>query len=175
FGNVEVTVTFLKDEFGIKVLQYLKREELLALVVCIVGLVLGIPHVSKGGIYVFQLMDHCTAVVSLIWLAFSEVVTVCWIFGKCILGSSIVQYTPPRYGKYIYPVWAKLVGWVISLVSIVWIPLCAIHEIYNSKGSLLQRIKQAVTPTLDLDALDPQPEKQNLDEPALEKLLSSSV
>ncbi|MED6269955.1 hypothetical protein CHARACLAT_004805 [Characodon lateralis] len=207
FGNVEVTVTFLKDEFGIKVLQYLKREELLALVVCIVGLVLGIPHVSKGGIYVFQLMDHCTAVVSLICLAFFEVVTVCWIFGVsrlslmvkrmrgrspsiflrlcwllfcpllilCILGSSIVQYTPPRYGKYIYPVWAKLVGWVISLVSIVWIPLCAIHEIYNSKGSLLQRIKQAVTPTLDLDALDPQPEKQNLDEPVLEKLLSSSV
>ncbi|XP_047236465.1 sodium- and chloride-dependent GABA transporter ine isoform X3 [Girardinichthys multiradiatus] len=207
FGNVEVTVTFLKDEFGIKVLQYLKREELLALVVCIVGLVLGIPHVSKGGIYVFQLMDHCTAVVSLICLAFFEVVTVCWIFGVsrlslmvkrmrgrspsiflrlcwllfcpllilCILGSSIVHYTPPRYGKYIYPVWAKLVGWIISLVSIVWIPLGAIHEIYNSKGSLLQRIKQAVTPTLDLDALDPQPEKQNLDEPVLEKLLSSSV
>lgn len=47
FGNVEVVVTFLKDEFGIKILQYLKREELLALVVCITGFVLGIPHVTK--------------------------------------------------------------------------------------------------------------------------------
>lgn len=47
FGNVEVVVTFLKDQFGIKVLHYLKREELLVLVVCIVGLVLGIPHVTK--------------------------------------------------------------------------------------------------------------------------------
>ncbi|KAM4745828.1 sodium- and chloride-dependent GABA transporter ine [Anableps anableps] len=83
FGNVEVVVTYLKDQFGIKVLQYLKREELLVLVVCIVGLILGIPHVTQGGIYVFQLMDHCTAVVSLIFLAFFEVVAVCWIFGGC--------------------------------------------------------------------------------------------
>ncbi|XP_038151362.1 sodium- and chloride-dependent GABA transporter ine isoform X1 [Cyprinodon tularosa] len=207
FGNVEVVVTFLKDEFGIKILQYLKREELLALVVCITGFVLGIPHVTKGGIYVFQLMDHCTAVVSLIFLAFFEVVAVCWIFGVsrlslmfkrmrgkspsiffrfclllfcpllmlCILGSSIIQYTPPRYGEYMYPLWARLVGWVISLVSIVWIPLCAIHEIYNSEGSLLQRIKTSLTPTLDIDAMDPQPEKQNSDNPVLEKMLSSSV
>uniref|UniRef100_A0A3Q2EJX5 Transporter n=1 Tax=Cyprinodon variegatus TaxID=28743 RepID=A0A3Q2EJX5_CYPVA len=162
---------------------------------------------SQGGIYVFQLMDHCTAVVSLIFLAFFEVVAVCWIFGVsrlslmfkrmrgkspsiffrfclllfcpllmlCILGSSIIQYTPPRYGEYMYPLWARLVGWVISLVSIVWIPLCAIHEIYNSEGSLLQRIKTSLTPTLDLDAMDPQPEKQNSDNPVLEKMLSSSV
>ncbi|XP_038151364.1 sodium- and chloride-dependent GABA transporter ine isoform X2 [Cyprinodon tularosa] len=162
---------------------------------------------SQGGIYVFQLMDHCTAVVSLIFLAFFEVVAVCWIFGVsrlslmfkrmrgkspsiffrfclllfcpllmlCILGSSIIQYTPPRYGEYMYPLWARLVGWVISLVSIVWIPLCAIHEIYNSEGSLLQRIKTSLTPTLDIDAMDPQPEKQNSDNPVLEKMLSSSV
>ncbi|KAM4579005.1 sodium- and chloride-dependent GABA transporter ine [Fundulus diaphanus] len=207
FGNVEVVVTFLKDEFGVKVLQYVKREELLTLLVCVAGLVLGIPHVTKGGIYVFQLMDHCTAVVSLIFLAFFEIVSVCWIFGVsrlsrmvkrmrgespsiyfricwlltcpllvvCVLGSSIVQYTPPRYGEYLYPTWAEFVGWVITLVSIIWIPLCAVHEIYTSKGSLLQRIQKAVTPTLDLDALDPQLEKLNLDKPVLEKLLSSSV
>ncbi|XP_014874070.1 sodium- and chloride-dependent GABA transporter ine [Poecilia latipinna] len=207
FGNVEVVVTFLKDEFGVKILRYLKREEHLALVVCFVGLLLGIPHVTQGGIYVFQLMDHCTAVVSLICLAFFEVVAVCWIFGVsrlslmvkrmrgesaslffrlcwlllcpllmlCILASSVVQYTPPHYGEYMYPLWAELVGWVVSLVSIVWIPLCAVHEIYNSKGSLLQRIKKAVAPTLDLDATNPQPEKQKTDKPVLEKLLRSSV
>ncbi|XP_054905309.1 sodium- and chloride-dependent GABA transporter ine [Poeciliopsis prolifica] len=207
FGNVEVVVTFLKDEFGVKVLRYLKREELLVLVVCFVGLLLGIPHVTQGGIYVFQLMDHCTGVVSLIFLAFFEVVAVCWIFGVSrlslmvkrmrgespslffrlcwvlfcpllilsILVTSIVQYMPPRYGEYMYPLWAELVGWVISLVSIVWIPLCAVHEIYNSKGSLLQRIKNALAPTIDLDATDPHPKKQKADTPVLEKLLRSSV
>ncbi len=37
---------------------------------------------AQGGIYVFQLMDHYTAVVSLVFLAFFEVVAVCWIFGN---------------------------------------------------------------------------------------------
>lgn len=36
---------------------------------------------TQGGIYVFQLMDHYTAVVSLMCLAFFEVMAVCWIFG----------------------------------------------------------------------------------------------
>ena len=43
-------------------------------------LALSLCH-SQGGIYVFQLMDHYTAVVSLMFLAFFEVLAVCWIFG----------------------------------------------------------------------------------------------
>lgn len=38
-----------------------------------------------------------------------------------------------------------------------------------------QRIKKAVAPTLDLDAMDPHPKKQKADKPVLEKLLRSSV
>ncbi|XP_031164855.1 sodium- and chloride-dependent GABA transporter 1 isoform X1 [Sander lucioperca] len=205
FATVEVAITFIKDEFGPQVLHFLKREELLTLAVCIIGFVLGIPHVTKGGIYVFQLMDHYTAVVSLVFLAFFEVVAVCWIFGVpriclmvekmqgktpniyfrlcwlllcpllvlCILISSIVQYTPAHYEKYTYPGWAEVVGWGVSLVSIVWIPLGAIQEIYSNKGSLLQRLKTAMMSTIDLDAEDPLPEKQNLDNPASETLLTS--
>ncbi|XP_041854310.1 sodium- and chloride-dependent GABA transporter ine [Melanotaenia boesemani] len=203
FANVEVGVTFLKDEFGPKILRFVKREELLVLTVCVVCFVLGLPHVTKGGIYVFQLMDHCTAVVSLIFLAFFEVVAVCWIFGVpqlslmvkrmrgksphvffrlcwllvcpilllSILTSSIVQYTPPHYGNYWYPLWAQLVGWGISLVSVVWIPLGAIHEICNNKGTLVQRLKIAVTPTLDMGDVDPVLEKQNHDISMAEKCL----
>ncbi|KAM9391478.1 sodium- and chloride-dependent GABA transporter ine [Pholidichthys leucotaenia] len=183
FGNIEVTVTFLKDEFGPKILHYLKREELLVLAVCFAAFVLGIPHISQGGIYMFQLMDHYTAVISLIFVAICEVVAVCWIFGVsrvslmvqrmqgkapniyfrlcwlllcpllilCILITSIILYTPARYGTYTYPLWAEWVGWGISLVSMIWIPLGAIQEVYNNKGSLLQRIKTAMTPTVDLD------------------------
>lgn len=47
FANVEVAVTFIKDEFGPQILRFLKRDELLVLVVCIVGFLLGIPHVTK--------------------------------------------------------------------------------------------------------------------------------
>ncbi|XP_034397565.1 sodium- and chloride-dependent GABA transporter ine isoform X1 [Cyclopterus lumpus] len=207
FATVEVAITFIKDEFGPQVLHFLKREELLTLVMCIVGFILGIPHVTKGGIFVFQLMDHHTAVVSLVFLAFFEVVAVCWIFGVprvclmvermqgktpniyfrvcwqlicpllvlSILISSIVYYTPAHYGKYTYPAWAEGVGWAVSLVSIVWIPLGAIHEVSSHKGSLLQRIKTAMISTIDLDADDPLPEKQNLENPASETLFTSGV
>ncbi|XP_029366289.1 sodium- and chloride-dependent GABA transporter 1 [Echeneis naucrates] len=203
FATVEVAVTFIKDEFGPKVLHFLRREELLALTVCVTCFVLGFPHITKGGIYVFQLMDHYTAVVSLVFLAFFEIVAVCWIFGVprlsvmvkrmlgrtpniyfrvcwlllcpllvlCILISSIIQYTPVQYGKYHYPVWAEWVGWGVSLLSIVWIPLGAIQEICCHKGSLVQRLKMATTPAIDLDAGHPLSEKPNFD-PAREAFLT---
>nr|XP_057925838.1 sodium- and chloride-dependent GABA transporter 1 [Doryrhamphus excisus] len=200
FATVEVALTFIKDEFGPQVLRFLKREELLALVVCIVSFLLGLPHVTKGGIYVFQLLDHYTAVVSLMFLAFFEVIAVCWFFGVpriccmiermlgksvnlyfricwfllcpllvlCILASSIIQYTPVQYGSYKYPLWAEWVGWGVSLISLIWIPIGAIHEICNNKGSFLSRLQTAITTTVELDNEDPLPEKQNLAKPIVE-------
>lgn len=40
-------MTYIKDEFGAKVLPFLKREELLVLTVCFVCFALGIPHITK--------------------------------------------------------------------------------------------------------------------------------
>ncbi|XP_051520709.1 sodium- and chloride-dependent GABA transporter 1-like isoform X2 [Myxocyprinus asiaticus] len=190
FAMVEVAVTFIMDGFGKKVLQVFKRKELIVLAVCSIGFLLGIPHISRGGIYVFQLMDHYTAVVSLMFLAFFEVLAVTLIFGEkrlslmvenmlgkkpnlffrvCwqflslvlvlgILISSIFQYTPARYGKsYTYPVWAEVVGLFISLISIIWIPLGALHELLTTKGSLLQRLKVSLTPTVDLEPVSEKP------------------
>ncbi|XP_041692332.1 sodium- and chloride-dependent GABA transporter ine isoform X1 [Coregonus clupeaformis] len=198
FAMVEVAVTSIMDGCGPKVLRVLKRQEIIVLAVCVIGFLLGIPHITKGGMYVFQLMDHYTAVVSLMFLAFFEVLAVCWVFGLrrmtimvkrmlgkapniyfcscwmffspvlvlCILISSIVQYTPARYGKsYTYPVWAEVVGWGISLVSIIWIPLGALQEICRNKGTLMQRIKTAMTPTIELDPVNHLPEKQRVDIP----------
>ncbi|XP_075882107.1 sodium- and chloride-dependent GABA transporter 1 isoform X2 [Nelusetta ayraudi] len=193
FANVEVSVTFIKDEFGPQVLRYLKREELLTLAVCVVCFILGIPHVTRGGIYIFQLMDHYTAVESLMVLASCEVIAVCWIFGvpklslmiKKMLGkaphiyfrlswlllcpalmlvimvSSVAQHTSTRYGMYTYPVWAEVLGWGIALVSVVWIPVGAIHEICHLKGSFLQRLKTASTSTVEFE-VDSESEKRNL-------------
>ncbi|XP_028269350.1 sodium- and chloride-dependent GABA transporter ine isoform X2 [Parambassis ranga] len=197
FATTEVAVTFIKDEFGPKVLSFLKREELIVLAVCVVFFVLGIPHITK-------LLDHYTAVISLMVLAFFEVVAVCWIFGVprvslmvekmqgkapniyfrvcwlllspllvlCIMISIIIQYTPVHYGDYRYPAWAEVVGWGISLVSVVWIPLGALHELYKNKGSFLQRLKTAVTPAV---ILDPLLEKHNHDSLVPETPFTSAV
>ncbi|RXM91221.1 Sodium-dependent proline transporter [Acipenser ruthenus] len=69
---------------------------------------------------------------------------VCWwvispLLVMIILISSIVQYSPARYGKtYTYPPWAEVLGWFFSLCSIIWIPLGAVHTLYYSEGTLLQ-------------------------------------
>ena len=47
FATVEVAVTFIKDEFGHKIMGFLKREELLTLAVCIICFLLGLPHVTQ--------------------------------------------------------------------------------------------------------------------------------
>ncbi|NP_001103931.2 uncharacterized protein LOC561694 isoform a [Danio rerio] len=195
FAMVEVAVTFIMDGFGRKALKVFKRKELIVLAVCSFGFLLGIPHITRGGIYVFQLMDHYTAVVSLMFLAFFEVLAVTLIFGvkrlsvmvenmlgkkpnlffricwqylspMLVLGiliSSIVQYTPARYGKsYTYPLWAELLGWFISLVSIIWIPLGALHELWTTEGSLLQRLKKSITPTVDLESVSEKPSTESI-------------
>ncbi|KAL4636122.1 sodium- and chloride-dependent GABA transporter 1-like [Arapaima gigas] len=198
FAMVEVAVTCIMDGVGSKLLEVFKHKELVVLAVCAVGFLLGIPHITQGGIYVFQLMDHYTAVVSLMFLAFFEVLAICWIFGVrrlssmvekmlgkppnvffracwmvlspmlvlCILISSIIQYTPARYGKmYIYPAWAEVVGWFISLLSIVWIPLGAIHELSTSKGKLLHRLKASLIPCVELRDANGRLEDSSLQRP----------
>ncbi|MGH0152325.1 UNVERIFIED_CONTAM: hypothetical protein FKN15_056065 [Acipenser sinensis] len=75
---------------------------------------------------------------------------VCWwvispLLVMIILISSIVQYSPARYGKtYTYPPWAEVLGWFFSLCSIIWIPLGAVHTLYYSEGTLLQGKKSRV-------------------------------
>ncbi|XP_078083446.1 sodium- and chloride-dependent GABA transporter 1 isoform X2 [Mustelus asterias] len=183
FAMVEVMVTSLMDAWGKNLLQFLKRKEIVVLVVCFVAFMLGIPNVTQGGIYLFQLMDHYTAVVSLMFLAFFEVVAICWFYGvrrlsanykemlgsspnlffklcwwfaspllvTVILVSSIIRYTPARYGKtYTYPAWAEGLGWIISLCSIIWIPLGAAHTLYTNKGSFIQRLRSSVSPITDV-------------------------
>ncbi|CAN0366409.1 unnamed protein product [Lampetra planeri] len=178
FAMVEVMVTSLMDGCGPALLRRLKRKELVVLLVCFVAFLLGLPNVTQGGIYVFQLMDHYTAVTSLMFLAFFEVVAICWLYGVDRLSSnvqemlgrppniffrvcwrfcapvlvsgilvfSIVQYKPARYGHYVYPGWAEALGWCISLLSIIWIPLGAAHTLYTIPGSLRERLLISITP-----------------------------
>lgn len=185
FAMVEVMVVSLMDNWGTSLLQFFRRKELVVLAVCCVAFLLGIPNVTQGGIYFFQLMDHYTAVVSLMFLAFFEVLAVCWFYGvrrlsanykemlgtepnfffklcwwvvspllvTVILVSSIVRYSPARYGQtYKYPPWAEGLGWIISLCSIIWIPLAAVHTLYTSKGSFIQRLRSSITPISEMAA-----------------------
>ncbi|XP_053300056.1 sodium- and chloride-dependent GABA transporter 2 isoform X2 [Pleuronectes platessa] len=51
---------------------------------------------------------------------------------------SFVDYQALTFGNYVYPDWAYYLGWVITLSSIVVIPIWAIGKICLTKGSLKQ-------------------------------------
>uniref|UniRef100_A0A3Q4AQM7 Transporter n=1 Tax=Mola mola TaxID=94237 RepID=A0A3Q4AQM7_MOLML len=151
FAMVEVLVTSLLDQFQHKMILIFKKKELLVLAVCGIAFLLGIPCVMQVGIYIFQLMDHYTAIVSIMFLAFFEVIAICWSYGEndrlclffhylvtVILIFSIIQFKPARYEDYVFPPWAQGVGWVIAMASIIWIPLGSIHTLWVLPGSFMQ-------------------------------------
>ncbi|KAK7500589.1 hypothetical protein BaRGS_00008164 [Batillaria attramentaria] len=62
-----------------------------------------------------------------------------WIF-------SVSQLAPVTYGTYNYPTWAIVFGWGLGLISLLPLPVVAIHSICKEKGTLWQRIKKLSRP-----------------------------
>ncbi|XP_074527626.1 sodium- and chloride-dependent GABA transporter ine [Halichoeres trimaculatus] len=122
FAMVEVMVTSLMDEYYQSVIQIFKRKELFVLAVCGAACLLGIPCVMQVGIYVFQLMDHYTAIVSIMFLAFFEVVAICWIYGVNRLSSNLREMNGHGANIYFMICWliiAPLLVTVILVFSVI--------------------------------------------------------
>ncbi|GAB1602619.1 sodiumchlorideine-likedependent and chloride-dependent GABA transporter ine-like [Argonauta hians] len=177
FAGVEVVVTALQDHFAPQIKKYLRKKELLVLLVCLVSFVGGLPNVTQGGIYFFQLIDRYAAGVSVMYLAFFEVIAVTWFYGARRLGRNIeemtgkappyffilcwyyvsplfilailifsmIQYSDLKVGGYEYPKWAIGIGWFISSLSLVCIPLGMVDAVYQAKGNnLWQKLRHSL-------------------------------
>ncbi|XP_062410753.1 sodium- and chloride-dependent betaine transporter-like [Sardina pilchardus] len=184
FAHLELVATCVEDGLSPKLPPWLRRKEVLLLLVSMGSFLVGLPCIFQGGIYMFQLMEHYTTAVSVLVMAVLEIAAISWILGlnrfsamltktlgkppniyfkvcwlvitpvmvMAILVTSIVQHTPPRYGKwYQFPDWSRAVGWMLTMASIICIPLGALHELYTRKGSLMERLRSSVTPCLELD------------------------
>uniref|UniRef100_A0A8C5GEC6 Transporter n=1 Tax=Gouania willdenowi TaxID=441366 RepID=A0A8C5GEC6_GOUWI len=58
-------------------------------------------------------------------------------FGTFIF--SIVRYSPLKFSNtYVYPMWANILGWFISTVSLSLIPLFVLLKMFQGKGTLRQ-------------------------------------
>uniref|UniRef100_H3BX90 Transporter n=1 Tax=Tetraodon nigroviridis TaxID=99883 RepID=H3BX90_TETNG len=118
FAMVEVLVTSLLDEFQQKMIQIFRWKELLVLAVCVAAFVLGIPCVMQVGIYVFQLMDHYTAIVSIMSLAFFEVIAICWIYGVKRLSSNLEEMTGMRPNIFFRACWLVIAPVLITVILV---------------------------------------------------------
>ncbi|KAH9381482.1 hypothetical protein HPB48_021558 [Haemaphysalis longicornis] len=177
FCTVEALVTGLVDEFASTLRPY---RRLFTLGVVVFQFLLGLPLVTQGGMYIFQLMDFFSASgVSLLTVVFFEIVGFAWIYGAKRIYANIkdmIGFTPNKYfffcwlfaapcvivgmlvfyiavpepvtysDHYVYPWWGEMIGWGMALASITWIPTYAIYYLWNSSGTLLERIKKGVTP-----------------------------
>lgn len=123
FATVEVIITSLKDGFPDLVRKYLKRHEILVLIVCLISFLLGLPNVTQGGIYFFQLIDYYAAAVSLMYLAFFEVIAVVWIYGANRLARNVKEMTGRMPSAYFRTCWyfiapiLILAIWLFSMID----------------------------------------------------------
>ncbi|KAF7665675.1 hypothetical protein LDENG_00136540 [Lucifuga dentata] len=119
FAMVEVMVTSLMDGFRQQLMTIFKRKELFVLAICGVGLLLGIPCVMQVGIYIFQLMDHYTAIVSIMFLSFFEVIAICWLYGVNRLSDNLEEMTGKRANIFFRLCW-QIVGPLLITVLLIF-------------------------------------------------------
>ncbi|CAB3370461.1 Hypothetical predicted protein [Cloeon dipterum] len=98
FCNVEAFVTGVVDHFS-AYLRPIRRKFTLG--VCLLMMALGTPMVTKGGAYVFQLMDFYSASgISLLWVCFFQTIAISWFFGAerfCDCIEEMIGFRPGRF------------------------------------------------------------------------------
>ncbi|CAL8087088.1 unnamed protein product [Calicophoron daubneyi] len=52
-----------------------------------------------------------------------------------------------RLGDYEYPLWSRIIGWILSSIPIACIPMYAIYQIIRTKGTFRERIKKLTQPS----------------------------
>ncbi|XP_043200249.1 sodium- and chloride-dependent taurine transporter-like [Amphibalanus amphitrite] len=108
FVAVEGFVTAIVDLYP----QYLRvgrRREIFILVTSLVGFLLGLFHVTNGGVYVFTLFDYYSASgMVLLWFCFFECVAVAWVYGGERFYDNIQGMVGSRPGPWLRICWTVL-------------------------------------------------------------------
>jgi len=116
FASVEVIVTAAKDAFPRGVQRLFGRHEYLVAAICLACFLLGLPNIFQGGIYYFTLVDHYSAAISLLFLAFFEVAAVVWCYGAQRLAWNVKEMTGRMPSRYFVVCWRVLAPCLILVI-----------------------------------------------------------
>jgi len=106
FAGTEALMTGLVDNWPDTLRPHRKKFTLL---VTIFMAILGLPMITRGGIYVFQLMDfYAASGLSLVWCVFFQTIAICWIFGAKKFYTCIEMMVGYRVNYYWYVCWVFL-------------------------------------------------------------------
>ncbi|KAH8389536.1 hypothetical protein KR200_003338, partial [Drosophila serrata] len=123
FAIVEVVVTSIQDGFPRWIKRHLGYHEIVVLFVCVISCLFGMPNIIQGGIYYFQLMDHYAASVTIMFLAFCQMIAIAWFYGTGRLSKNVKQMTGKAPSFYLKSCWLVLgpcllfAIWVLSLIN----------------------------------------------------------
>eukprot|EP00105_Crassostrea_gigas_P008444 XP_011423014.1 PREDICTED: sodium- and chloride-dependent taurine transporter-like isoform X2 [Crassostrea gigas] len=87
----------------------------------------------------------------------APVMKICWMFVTPLFSLTIfimgaISYSELTYKRktyeYTYPSWAIGVGWMLALVSVIWIPITFFKRVIDAEGSIAQRLLSTTRPIL---------------------------
>jgi len=94
-------------------------REVLAAVVCVVIMLIGLPILSQGGIYIFELYNtYAASGITLLWLAMCESIAIGWVYGADRYYDdmeSMLGFRPHAYFKYCYKYFIPIITFGIFL------------------------------------------------------------
>jgi len=106
FCGVESLMTGLVDNWPETLGPHKKKFTLfMTIFMCLLGL----PMITRGGIYVFQLMDFYSASgLSLVWCVFFQTAAICWVYGAKKYYNNLEHMIGYRVNYYWYVCWVFL-------------------------------------------------------------------
>ncbi|XP_063793615.1 sodium- and chloride-dependent neutral and basic amino acid transporter B(0+)-like [Pseudophryne corroboree] len=77
---------------------------------------------------------------------------VCWYFVSPVLLAailiwSLVTFEAPTYNNASYPAWGVILGLLMVIFCLIWIPIVAFVKIFQASGNIFQRIASCCRPT----------------------------
>jgi len=106
FCGVESLMTGLVDNWPDLLRPHRKKFTLgMTVFMCLLGL----PMITRGGMYVFQLMDfYAASGMSLLWCVFFQTIAICWVFGAKKFYLCIEDMIGYKVSMYWYICWCFL-------------------------------------------------------------------
>uniref|UniRef100_A0A8C6WIG8 Solute carrier family 6 member 5 n=1 Tax=Neogobius melanostomus TaxID=47308 RepID=A0A8C6WIG8_9GOBI len=104
--------------------------------------------------YLYGLQRFCEDIEMMIGFQPNRFWRVCWAFVTPtiltgILFLSLYQWKVMTYEDYTYPNWSMVMGWLMVICSVIWIPIMFFIKMYLAPGSFLERLKLVCSPQPD--------------------------
>ncbi|XP_021354575.1 sodium-dependent dopamine transporter-like isoform X2 [Mizuhopecten yessoensis] len=118
FAFTETVCVYLEDSFP----RLSRRRALFRAVVAALGFLISLVFCTRGGVYLFQLVDWYCAAFSPILFTLITCITVCWVYGAdrfCHDIEMMIGRTVPFYIRFCWCFLAPLLSAVLMVTSLV--------------------------------------------------------